>query len=611
MLNPTADAAAPSSTFIRQALDDVRRDSLLVALPSAVAVVWAWSAYVVLFLPELTQTAYSAVGLIVLVAAASYWLHSHSLSSAINLYLGGLVLIAAIIMQTVGVDTAALLFAPVVVVAAMLSGTLITAGLTLLCSLIILFSALSAGLPVMTPVAPILLIWLTALAVWLSSRRLFTVLGWALNATQQAQKSAEEARNHRAELKRVLQTLDIAYEQLERANRALIFAQEAADQAYRFKSEFVANVSHELRTPLNLIVGFSEMMATAPESYGGVTLPREYRGDMMATYRSARHLLDLINDVLDLSQIEAGQLPLTREPIDLLDIVREAVGMVQGLADARGLRLETVADVESLTLELDRTRVRQVLLNLLTNAMRYTERGGVWVRVALAENTVVVSVEDSGRGIDPVNLKRAFEAFSRLDEEQIRDGSGLGLAISKKFVELHGGRIWIESELGKGTKVSFTLPLPESETGLQRGLRISRALVQPRERPRALLLHDDWRTLALLRRHIPHCDFHLRTTATAEEILHDLPHAIITDPEWAAEHPELSDVFKAIGYALIIHCPLPSMRRLGALMGVFDFLPKPVTRADLTAALSRLKQTPSTALVVDDDPHNVRLVGRM
>ena len=120
---------------------------------------------------------------------------------------------------------------------------------------------------------PLFLLLITALTAWLSTRRLFTALEWALNMADHAQRNAEEARSHRSELQRVLSSLDIALSRLERSHRALVFAQEAAEKAYRFKSDFVANVSHELRTPLNLIVGFSEMMVTAPESYGGVQLP--------------------------------------------------------------------------------------------------------------------------------------------------------------------------------------------------------------------------------------------------------------------------------------------------------------------------------------------------
>jgi signal transduction histidine kinase len=180
-------------------------------------------------------------------------------------------------------------------------------------------------------------------------------------------------------LQRVLHSLDLALSRLERNNRALAFAQEAAEQAYRFKSEFVANVSHELRTPLNLIVGFSEMMTTAPESYGGKPLPSEYRGDMLAIYRSSRHLLDLINDVLDLSQIEAGRMVIHKERVILVEVIREAADIVRGLAEARRLQLIVDEPPAALVIDLDRVRTRQVLLNLLTNAMRYTEQG--WVRI--------------------------------------------------------------------------------------------------------------------------------------------------------------------------------------------------------------------------------------
>ena len=142
--------------------------------------------------------------------------------------------------------------------------------------------------------------------------------------TRETRKNAEEARMHRAEVQRVLKSLDEAYVRLKRTNQALIFAQEAAQKAYRFKAEFVANVSHELRTPLNLIVGFSKMMAMAPESYSGVPLPNQYRGDVIALYRSARHLSALIDDVLDLSQIEAGSMPLVKETTDLREVIHEA-----------------------------------------------------------------------------------------------------------------------------------------------------------------------------------------------------------------------------------------------------------------------------------------------
>ncbi len=618
----------PSADATRQALDDIVRESLAIVLPATVLCIWAWAAYAVLFIPALTATAYAALLITSLTSLAAYQLGASRLRAAVSIYLGGLVLTVTLIIAAVGVTQAGLLYIPLIVVVAMLSDTKVTLLVTLFCGTLVSTAALQAGLAASAALLPALLIGLTALTAWVSSRRLYTALGWALNVTEQARKSTEEARNHRGELRRVLQTLDIAYDRLEHANHALIFAQESAEKAYRFKSEFVANVSHELRTPLNLIVGFSEMMATAPESYGGVPLPPAYRGDMLATYRNACHLLELINDVLDLSQLEAGQLPLIKQSVELGEVIHEAAAMVQGLADARGLELQIVVPGEPLPLLLDRTRIRQVLLNLLTNAMRYTERG--WVRVEVevggdSENRredgaepeqgaglVRVVVADSGRGIDPSSLRRAFEAFSRLDEEQVRNGSGLGLAISKKFIELHEGSIWIESEPGRGTRVTFTLPLPEKCSRPRAASRLNQPLASAGAPPQVLVLHDDLRALSLLRRHVAGCDFHLGgDLATLQSTLAGLPHVVLQDPTWLAGTPDAGVLLALPDHVPLITCPLPSMRHLGLLMGADDYLPKPVTRDDLAGALARLPKLPKTALIVDDDPHVVRLIGRM
>jgi signal transduction histidine kinase/DNA-binding response OmpR family regulator len=461
---------------------------------------------------------------------------------------------------------------------------------------------------------PLFMLLITTAGAWLSARRLFTALGWAFEMSTHAQRSAEEARDHRGELQRLLRSLDLAYTQLERTNQQLIFAQEAADQAYRFKSDFVANVSHELRTPLNLIVGFSEMMVMAPESYGGVELPRQYRGDLMAIYRSARHLLDLINDVLDLSQIEAGRMAVYKERTDLGEVVREAADIVRGLAEARRLRLELELPPDPLLLELDRIRIRQVLLNLLTNAMRYTDAGWVRVAVEMEHGKILVTVADSGRGIAAEKLPRAFEAFDRLDEEQLREGTGLGLAVSKKFVELHDGHMWIESQVGAGTTVSFTLPLPNGAGALPPApLRLTQPLPVRTPRPLILVLHDDLRALTLLRRHVSECDFVLAETPeqVTELLQTTLPNAVLMDAAWAARRPHFAATMTTAAQAPVLTCPLPSVHHLGTLMGATDYLPKPVTRADLAAALARLPQAPRLALVVDDDPHVVRLIGRM
>lgn len=608
---PAGTAAVDSHT--QRALDDLVGESLVTVLVATVMTIWGWAAYVVLFLPSLTQPAYVAIGLTGVSCLAAYQLRERQLRLAVACYVAGLLATVTVIVAAVGIEQAAMLYVPAIAVIAALTGAATTWGLAAGCALVVMVAGLQAGLVWPAASLPGLLIGLTALSARLSSRRLYTALAWAFTMTEQARRNAEAAQAHRAELKRTLQTLDIAYERLERTNRALIFAQEAAEQAYRFKADFVANVSHELRTPLNLIIGFSEMMATAPESYGGMPLPRAYRGDMLATYRNARHLLELINDVLDLSQLDAGQLPLTKERVELAAVIQEAAGMVQGLADAHGLALELEMPAAPVPMVLDQTRIRQVLLNLLTNAMRYTERGFVRIHAMVEPDagTVHVCVADSGRGIDPANLARAFEAFSRLDEEQVRNGSGLGLAISKRFIELHDGRIWIESTSGRGTTVHFTLPLPEAPQLSRGALHVSRPLVEEGGQAQVLVLHDDARVVTMLRRHVGDCAFTLgQTLSEAAAEAGGIPHVILTDPDW--RQGGLEGVALALpGHVHVITCPLPSTRQVALSLGVEDYLPKPVTREELAEALARLTNAPQTALVVDDDPHIVRLIGRM
>ncbi len=296
---------------------DFAREALRVLLGVTLLLAWGWSSFVALFDPSRTLLGFLLIALAGLSTFAAYQLAMSNLRAAVIVYL--LALMAQISVVVVAYEDAVLLtlYLLVVLVAAPLVPPRGLGAVTLLAIVAVTVAGLLRATAPIDMLIPVLLTLLAALAAWLSTRRLFTALEWALNMTERAQASAEEAREHRFELQKVLHSLDLALSRLERSNRALVFAQEAAEKAYRFKSEFVANVSHELRTPLNLIVGFSEMMTTAPESYGGKPLPGEYRGDMLAIYRSSRHLLDLINDVLDLSQIESGRMVIHKERADL------------------------------------------------------------------------------------------------------------------------------------------------------------------------------------------------------------------------------------------------------------------------------------------------------
>jgi signal transduction histidine kinase len=232
------------------------------------------------------------------------------------------------------------------------------------------------------------------------------------------------------------------------------------ETASRHKSEFLANMSHELRTPLNAIIGFSQVLRE--RMFGEVNEKQEeYLDDIVA---SGNHLLSLINDVLDLSKVEAGQIELEVAPFSLREALERGVVMVRERATKDGVQVALEADQQVDVVEGDERRIRQVIFNLLSNAVKFTPPGGtVDVGASQVDGEVRVSVSDTGPGLVPQDHERIFEEFQQTAAgvEQ-REGTGLGLALSKRLVELHGGRIWVDSEVGKGSTFVFTLPARSS-----------------------------------------------------------------------------------------------------------------------------------------------------
>jgi signal transduction histidine kinase len=228
------------------------------------------------------------------------------------------------------------------------------------------------------------------------------------------------------------------------------------ETASAHKSEFLASMSHELRTPLNAIIGFSQVLRE--RMFGELNEKQEeYLDDILA---SAYHLLSLINDVLDLSKVEAGQIELELTPFSLRGALESGVVMVRERASEDGVQVELSADPEIDPVEGDERRIRQVVFNLLANAVKFTPEGGsVDVSAARVNGEVRVSVADTGPGVAPEDRERIFEEFQQTDVGVgLGEGTGLGLALSKRFVELHGGRIWVEGDVGAGSTFVFTLP---------------------------------------------------------------------------------------------------------------------------------------------------------
>jgi signal transduction histidine kinase/HAMP domain-containing protein len=227
--------------------------------------------------------------------------------------------------------------------------------------------------------------------------------------------------------------------------------------ANKHKSEFLANMSHELRTPLNAILGYTELILD--RIYGD--LPEKIQEVLERLEKNGRHLLNLINDVLDLSKIEAGRLTLSLDEYSMGEVVQTVFTSVEALAAEKNLELKVMVPTDLTTGNGDEQRIAQVLLNLLGNAIKFTEEGEVRVEVTVSNETFLVSVSDTGPGLSEADQKRIFEEFHQADGSSTREkgGTGLGLSIAKRIVEMHGGRIWVESTLGKGSTFRFTLPV--------------------------------------------------------------------------------------------------------------------------------------------------------
>jgi signal transduction histidine kinase len=230
------------------------------------------------------------------------------------------------------------------------------------------------------------------------------------------------------------------------------------EQASKAKSDFLANMSHELRTPLNAILGFTEMLSDA--LYGKV--PEEFREPLADIQTNGKHLLRLINDVLDLSKIEAGRMELALSEYSAAEVVGTVRASLRSLAEEKGLDFRATVDAGVPEIMVgDAKRISQCLFNLAGNALKFTKRGGVTIRAARDGECVRYSVSDTGIGIPAEQLDEVFTEFKQVDSTSTREfaGTGLGLSITKKFVELHGGRIWVESRLNEGSTFHFTIPV--------------------------------------------------------------------------------------------------------------------------------------------------------
>lgn len=448
---------------------------------------------------------------------------------------------------------------------------------------------------------------------WLMTRPLRTSVAWALSGWARVHHALEEVRTRRGELYRALRTLEEATYRIERMNNELILEQQRAEGALAVKTRFAATVSHELRGPLNLILGFSRLMALSPESYGE-PLPRAYRADIYTIYRNTQHIVSMIDDILDLSQVEAQKLTLVKDRIDIqTEVVERALADIQPLIERKGLYLRREVTGDLPPILADPVRLYQALMNLLTNATRFTERGGITVRVARVDDAIQISVQDTGAGIPAGELSRLFREFHQVHQTPTREsrGTGLGLCIAKSLIELHDGRIWVESTEGVGTTFHFVVPLqttaspadaPEGSGGQRHSKHAETCLV----------VHDDPAAVRVLARYID--DYRIVGLPDATEVValtgELYPRAIVTTPEMAERiEGMLAHLPNAVP---IISCQLPRVRQQLDTEMVVSYLIKPVMAEALMAVMGKLERDPeTTVLLVEDEPDAARLLERM
>ncbi|PKO23992.1 MAG: hypothetical protein CVU38_01295 [Chloroflexi bacterium HGW-Chloroflexi-1] len=615
--------ARPPETGL--ALREIQSEGLLLVLPVL------YGASLILFgisqgLPELVRGFLPGVLLLLLQLLVWALRRISYLASAWALVIG-CVAVNVVLVAWSGISPALCLLAWSVGLAALFvsikAGVLTAAACTLL-----LGCAPPSFLPADPTLRGVSLIgcWSTVMLIWLTVRPLWTTLQWAWSSYQESQRLLEEGRDARWQLKQTLADLADANVQLTRLNQLAQGLRQAAEEARRAKEQFVTNVSHELRTPLNMIVGFSELIMQAPKTAYG-RLPAALLADLAVIHRNSQHLAALIDDVLDLSQVEAGQMALARERVELREIVDAAVEAIRPLFAARGLDLHVEVSPE-LWAFCDSLRVREVLLNLLSNAGRFTEQGGATVKAWTEGNDVVVAVADTGPGISVADQARLFQPFHQVDGSLRRrhGGSGLGLAISRTFVELHGGRMWLESEPGRGTTIYFCLPLAPPvpmDSGAARWLTPDWEFRQrPRgslapisaPAPRLVVLEAGSTLHRLLGRSLGGVE--IVSVRTLDEALREL--AAVPAQALLVNEPAVSQALERIlqsaglpfGAPAII-CAIPGAREAAHAVGAAEYLVKPVSREALLGALDRLQLRGGTLLIVDDESEAIRLFWRI
>ncbi len=449
--------------------------------------------------------------------------------------------------------------------------------------------------------------------VHVGGRRLWT---WILRDISERKRAEVEIRQLNDDLERRVRHRTA---ELSRVNEDLEAARIAAESANYRKSEFLATMSHELRTPLNAVIGYGEMLDEEP---GAVA--EEFRPDVRKIVGSGRHLLTLINDILDLSKLEAGKVELVAETFDVAKLIDDVVSTVEPLVKKNGNALAVRVDPAAGAMHTDKTRVRQVLFNLLSNACKFTKQGTIGLEVSRirldAGDRLSIDVADSGIGMKPAVLAELFAPFRQADASISKDfgGTGLGLSITRKLCRLMGGDVSVASEFGKGSTFSVdlptTLPAPTeatTEPDTDDGAELVTAGDPNGGAPTVLVIDDDPVVRDLMRRQLSKEGYVVVTATTGEEGLRvareSRPDAVTLDVLLPGmDGWEVLSQFKAdphLADVPVIMLTMLDDSNMGFALGATDYLSKPIDRAQLARLLAKLREETvgRSVLVVEDD----------
>jgi signal transduction histidine kinase/CheY-like chemotaxis protein len=394
--------------------------------------------------------------------------------------------------------------------------------------------------------------------------------------------------------------------------------------ASQHKSQFLANMSHELRTPLNAIIGYSEMLQEEAEDLG----QEGFLPDLNNIHVAGKHLLSLINDILDLSKVEAGKMELFLESFDIATVVRDVIATIQPLVakNANALHVDCADDLGAMRADL--VKVRQALFNLLSNACKFTERGTITLTVSgeTADRAfwIIFRVNDTGIGMIPEQMEKLFQAFSQADASTTRQfgGTGLGLAISRKFCQMMGGDIAVESTYGEGSTFTIRLPVTVADAKVTAERRTEETPASgeplPESAPTVLVIDDDPTARDLMQRFLNKEGLRVVAAADGKEGLQlakvERPDAITLDvlmpgmDGWAVLTALKAD--PALAEIPVIMLTIIDEKQVGYTLGATEYLTKPIDWKRLTAVLKRYKRmdAPSRVLVVEDDARTRKML---